>query len=385
MSPRGGTRRVVVLGAGRVGGVVARDLAGESGVEVAVVDASSAALAAVEEASAGAVAPRRADLGDPAVLREVTEGAELVVGALPGPVGFETLRRLVEARRDVVDVSFFEEDPFRLDAPARERGSTVVVDAGLAPGLSNLLLGRATAELDETRRFECLVGGLPADREAPFGYRAPFSPVDVLAEYTRPARIRRDGEEVTLPALSEVERVEVDGVGVLEAFLTDGLRTLLRTVDTPTLIEKTLRYPGHAAAMRGLREAGFFDARVVDPPGVRPLDVTVRLLEEAWRFGEGEADLTVLRAEIRGSRDGEPVRRVWTLLDRFDGTTGTLSMARTTGFTCAAVARLALAGRIGGPGVVTPEEIGEGRDAFDSVVDDLRDRGVALRREAGGA
>ncbi|HSR42185.1 MAG TPA: saccharopine dehydrogenase C-terminal domain-containing protein [Longimicrobiales bacterium] len=377
---------VTVLGAGRVGATIAGDLARDEAFRVRAVDADDAALARLEGAGRAAVEGIVADLADPEAVDRAVADADLVVGAVPGYLGYRTLERVVEAGMDVVDISFFEEDPFDLDALARERGATAVVDAGLAPGLSNLVLGRLLEEWDAVERFHCRVGGLPADRSAPFEYRAPFSPVDVLEEYLRPARIRRDGRDVTRPALSEVEAVEVPEVGSLEAFLTDGLRTLLRTTDVPTMTEKTLRYPGHAAAMRSLREAGFFSREPVSWEGVeggeggavRPLDLTARLLTDAWRMEEDTEDLVVLGIDAEGARDGERVRRSYRLLDRYDPETGTTAMARTTGYTCTAFVRLVARGLFRRPGIHPPEIPGREEACFDFVLGELAARGVEL-------
>src|SRR5690606_30769824 len=188
----------------------------------------------------------------------------------------------------------FDRDPFELDALAQEKGVVAVVDCGVAPGCSNLILGRMESLLDETTRFACYVGGLPVERRWPFEYRAPFSPIDVIEEYTRPARFRRDGSVVTMPALSEVERMDVPGVGTLEAFNTDGLRTLLTTSQVPDMVEKTMRYPGHASLMEVLRETGFFrrDYTMIGGVAVRPLELSAKLLFQAWEFAPGEEDLT---------------------------------------------------------------------------------------------
>ncbi len=373
---------VTVLGAGRVGATIAGDLARDEGFRVRAVDADEVALARLEGAGRAAVEGIVADLADPEAVDRAVADADLVVGAVPGFLGFRTLERVAEAGRDVVDISFFAEDPFDLDALARERGVTAVVDAGLAPGLTNLVAGRLLEEWDAVETFHCRVGGLPADRSAPFEYRAPFSPVDVLEEYVRPARIRRDGRDVTRPPLSEVEPVEVPGVGTLEAFLTDGLRTLLRTTDVPTMTEKTLRYPGHAAAMRSLREAGFFSRDPVDLDGasVAPLELTARLLTEAWRMEEDTEDLVVLEIDAEGTLDGEPVRRSYRLLDRYDPGTGTTAMARTTGYTCTAFVRLVARGLFRRPGIHPPEIPGRDAACFDFVLGELAARGLEITR-----
>lgn len=376
-------KKIVVLGAGRVGGAIVRDLAATGEFEVTAADASAEALARLD--GMPNVVTAQADLSDPATLGRVLADQELVVGAVPGFMGFETVRRALEVGIPVVDISFFPEDPFELDALAREKGLTALVDCGVAPGCSNLILGRLEAELDSTERFVCLVGGLPVERRWPYEYKAPFSPIDVIEEYTRPARFRRDGKDVTLPALTEVELVDFPGLGTLEAFNTDGLRTLLRTCRTPSMVEKTLRYPGHAERMRMLRETGFFDADPVDAGGVRvrPIDVAARLLFDAWMLGPGEHDLTAMRVEVEGTADGRPVRHVYTLLDRYDERTGIHSMARTTGYTCTAMVRMVARGMFREPGVHPPEIVGRDRACFDFIMEELAARGVVIQHEVG--
>lgn len=379
-------RNVVVLGAGRVGAAMARDLARDAGLEVTAADASPEALRRLREAvegDGGAVRTLPLDLGDARSLAAALEGQALVVGAVPGPMGFATLRSVLEHGVDVVDISFFEEDAFELDDLARRRGRVAIVDAGVAPGLSNLILGHHEARLPETTRFECLVGGVPAAPEPPWEYRAPFSPIDVIAEYTRPARLRRGGRAVTLPALSELERVELEGVGSMEAFNTDGLRTLLRTSEVPELVEKTLRWPGHADRIRVLRDSGFFADEPVDVDGqpVVPLDLSSRLLFDAWRYRPGEPDLTVMRVEVEGRDEDGPVRHRYHLLDRHDAATGVSSMARTTGYTATALARLVLDGGYREPGISPPERVAAAPEALATVLARLGERGVAVRHE----
>ena len=319
--------RVLVLGAGRVGSAIVRDLAAEDGWRVTAVDRDEGALAALGVVDG--VTTRAADLADVETVSELAREHELVVSAVPGPMGFRTLETVIDAGVDVVDIAFFEEDPLPLDELARARGVRAVVDCGIAPGCSNLILGWSEATFDRVDRFACMVGGLPAIRRLPWEYAAVFSPIDVLAEYTRPARLRDGGRDVERPALSGVELVEIDGVGTMEAFETDGLRTLLVNSTVPDMVEKTMRYPGHAERIRLLRDAGFLGEEPVDVGGlqVRPIDLTAALLFPAWRLGEGEEDLTAMRVEVDAVRDGTPVRRRWELLDRYDRDTGTTSMA----------------------------------------------------------
>lgn len=368
--------KIAVLGVGRVGRAIVRDLAADGAFSVIAADVAAESLRQVE--GVRHVTPVRADLAQGEEIDRVIADADLVVGAVAGHMGYATLERVLRAGKNVVDISFFDADPFDLDELARAHGVTAIIDCGVAPGCSNLILGRMESVLDETTRFACYVGGLPVERRWPFEYRAPFSPIDVIEEYTRPARFRRDGSAVTMPALSEVERIDVPGVGTLEAFNTDGLRTLLTTSRVPDMVEKTMRYPGHAALMEVLRETGFFrrDYTMIGGVAVRPLELSAKLLFQAWEFAPGEEDLTAMVVHVDGVRDGRRVRHALTMLDRYDAATSTSSMARTTGYTCTAAVRLLAAGLYRRPGISPPEYLGREERCYEFIMGDLAERGV---------
>ncbi len=366
-------KKITVLGAGMVGSAIAKDLGRQYSVTAA--DNSRERLEHLK--SQAAIQILTADLSKPEEVRTAASGADLVIGALPGFMGFETLKTVIEAGNNVVDISFFGEDPFLLDASARKHGVTAVVDFGVAPGMSNLILGFWNTRM-RVESFECLVGGLPVERTWPFQYKAPFSPVDVLEEYTRPARLVENGIVVKRPALSESEFVEFDGIGTLEAFNTDGLRTLIETMKIPFMKEKTLRYPGHIDAIRILRESGFLDKEPVSVHGkeIRPVDLASQLLFPKWKLREDEAEFTVMRIVIRGREKNESKEIVYSLFDRFDAETSISSKARTTGYACTAAARLVLEGKLNQKGIIPPERIGENPECFHQVMRDLSERGV---------
>lgn len=373
--------KIVVLGGGRVGSAIARDLAKDRDFEVTVADTSEAALGRF--ADEPRLRTLRADLADAAEVGRAVEGQDLVVGAVPGFMGFATVKAVLEHGKDIVDISFFDDDPFKLDALARERGRIALVDCGVAPGSSNLILGHALATFDRIDSFVCYVGGLPTVRTWPFEYKSVFSPIDVIEEYTRPARFVRNGQRVTMPALTEVEPIDFPGVGTLEAFNTDGLRTLL-ALDIPSMVEKTLRYPGHVEKMRMLRETGFFGQEPVEVGGgsIRPLDLTARLLFSAWQLGPEEEDFTVLRVTVEGEKGGRRERRTWDLLDRYDRAARTTSMARTTGYTCTAMVRLLAEGLYTRKGISPPEHVGRDAACYEFVLRELAARNVRFQETA---
>lgn len=369
-------RTVAVLGSGLVGSLIARDLAADPGLRVVAADRSAEALATL--ASIPNLETATADLRDAADVARVVAGADVVVGAVPGFMGTALLRTLIGLRKPIVDISFSPEDPFDLDAAAREAGVPVVVDAGVSPGLSNLAAGRAMAMLVRVDALRIFVGGLPFPRTKPWEYRIVFSATDVIEEYTRPARVVEGGRIVVKPALSEPELLEIPGVGSLEGFLTDGLRTVLRTVPAGTMFEKTLRYPGHREAVAVLRDTGLLSSEPVDVGGARisPRAMTEAMLFRSWKRPAGEREFTVLRVIAEGLEPSGPTRLVYELFDETDAATGATSMARTTGFPCALLARLVAEGRVATPGVLPLETLGRDEGLWRSLVAGLASRGI---------
>lgn len=366
-------KKIIVLGAGLVGGVMALDLAKDH--DVTAADRSEEALGRLRRK--GKVNTVQADLSNPAAIKELVADYDLVVGALPGFMGYEALRAVLEAGNNVVDISFFPEDPFGLDDLAKAQGLTAVVDCGVAPGMGNIILGHHHAR-EPVKRFRCLVGGLPQVRQWPWEYKAVFSPVDVIEEYVRPARYVEGGRLVVRPALSDPELIDFEGVGTLEAFNTDGLRSLIKTMpDVPDMIEKTLRYPGSIEYLRVLRESGFFSEEEIEINGtrIRPVDFTARLLFPLWKLKDREGDFTLMRVEV----ETETKKWQYDLLDHYDAETDTISMARTTGYTCTAVANLVLSGRFDQKGICPPEFVGREEGCFDFVMDYLNARKVHYR------
>jgi saccharopine dehydrogenase-like NADP-dependent oxidoreductase len=301
-----------------------------------------------------------------------------VISAVPGCLGLQTMIQIIKGGKNLVDISFLPEDVMHLDSLAKEKNVTVVMDCGVAPGMPNYFVGyhNERMNLDE---IEYMVGGLPKIRTLPFEYKAPFSPCDVIEEYTRPARYVQNGHLAVKPAMSDCEYVHFDSIGTLEAFNTDGLRSLIYTMkQIPFMKEKTLRYPGHIQLIKALKDSGFLDKEALIMNGLKiiPFDFTSQVLFNAWKLGNEEHEFTVMRVILRGTENGERKEIVYELYDEYDSTENISSMARTTGFTATATAEMILSGLFSETGVFPPELVGKDPGCFKFVLRYLQERNI---------
>jgi len=367
--------KIAVIGAGMVGSAIAQDLF-NMGYDVTVIDINIKKLEVLWERCTFKTI--LADiLGNTA---ELLSTFDFVVSAVPGWMGYKTLKAIIDTGISCVDISFFpEEIEESLKISAREKGLRVVVDCGVAPGLHNIILGHYSKHMD-IFRYECLVGGLPKERKYPFQYKAPFSPIDVIEEYTRPARYVEDGRLVIKDALSESEMVNFSyNIGTLESFNTDGLRSLINTMDIPNMKEKTLRYPGHIDLIKALKAAGFFDndncigwgSAIVKNNTMTARDFTNRILFKDWKLGEEEEEFTIMRMTICTI----DTRITIEIYDEYNKETKTSSMARTTGYTATGMADFILKDKLDSPGLYYPEQVPE---SFHSIKKHLNARGIFL-------
>ena len=367
---------VIVLGAGMVGGAIAIDMAKSH--NVTLTDLSQNVLDRVKQ-KCDSLNTQQVDVTNKEALQSIIKQHDLVICAVPGFLGFETLKSIIEAEMNVVDISFFPENSLELDALAKEKNITAIVDCGVAPGMDNLILGYYNGKMKITD-FTCLVGGLPKIKKWPFCYKAPFSPVDVIEEYTRPARYVEHGKEVVREPLTDCENIDFDKIGTLESFNSDGLRSIIYTMPhIPNMKEKTLRYPGHVEYIKVLKESGFFNTEKIEVKGnmVSPVDFTSKILFNEWKLGETEEELTVMRIKIKGENANGQIEEVnYDLYDEYCTETQTSSMARTTGYTATAAANLFLDGLFSEKGIFPPELVGKHETCFDYFLKYLEERNI---------
>jgi lysine 6-dehydrogenase len=369
--------RIIVAGAGLIGRTLALDLAKK--YEVTSVDIKPEKLRMIRSSK---VRKLQADFDNRADFLKLLHEADLVVGALPGSFGITRIADVISSGTNTIDISFCPENPLKFNDLAIKKNVIALVDCGTAPGLTNMILGYHNS-FSEVKSFKSFVGGLPFKREQPYEYKAPFSPMDVIGEYMRPVRMIEKGKLLTRPSMSEPEFINIPEVGTLEAFYTDGLRTLLYTMKVPFMSEKTLRYPGHADKIRLLKETGLFSDQEITVKGekIKPVDFTTSLLFPMWELKEEDEDFIALRVIIEAKESNVMKQYTYNLFVPYDKKTKTHAMARTTSAVCAAVVNLVADKKYTKTGVNAPEYVGSDKANFEFVINFLRERGIDVKRE----
>lgn len=373
-------KKILILGSGLIGKPIALDLANDQDKKVAIADINKSKLDSINHPD---IKKLQVDLRDNNELAALLSDYELVVNAVPGHMGFETLKSCIEAGKDVVDIAFYPEDVFLLSALANEKGVRVICDMGVAPGMSNLLTGYATSKMSHVSKVDIFVGGLPKQRVLPWEYKAVFSPADVIEEYMRPARLVEKGQIVEKPAMTEIELLNFDKVGTLEAFNSDGLRSLLFTVKADNMREKTLRYPGYIEKIKLLAGNGFLNQEKIQVGDqiISPLALTSQLLFNQWKLAPDEIDLTVMRIVVEGQVSERLTRYSFDLYDEFDPLTQIHSMARTTGYAATMAVRLLCSELCKETGIIVPEFLGKNESIVNFMLDGLKVRNVLYKEK----
>lgn len=348
---------IIVIGAGRMGRVIAEDLSRNK--EVLVVDTDPSSL--------GKLKGTRTFSGN---YRDIPglDKAELVVTALPSEVAYDVVKFVLGKGRNVVDISFTDYDPFELDELARANHCMYLPHAGFAPGLSNILAGKLHYG-HGSRDIEILVAGLQDKPMPPMGYIPTFNASSVIDEYTRPARFMDKGSIREAHPLETIGTMVLEGFGKLESFYSDGLSTILNTFREGSIVEKTLRYPGHMGMMKFLNEMGYFSSDRIGNCSAREIS------DELFRRTVRDVpDISILKVRPLDGKGPE-----FSIMDHYDSGKGISSMGRMTGFSAAAMATAVLESKIHGTGTFPAEWIGKDDTAFSFVMEYLKEHSVDLR------
>lgn len=377
--------KIAVLGAGLMGMQAAGDLIRSERVErvyLADMDKGKAEKFK-QKTGSGKLEAVYLDANDDESLKSVISKADVVINALFYTFNVKVAETALKCGVHAVDlgghIGGATDAVLDLHEQAQEKGVTLIPDLGVAPGMINILSGYGAGKLDRVSDIKILVGGIPVNPEPPLEYNHVFSLEGVFDHYTDPSHVLRNGELLEVPSLSEIEHVEFEGFGELEAFHTSGgTSTLTDTFsDINNLEYKTLRYKGHAEKFKVLVDLGFTDRTktvIVGGHAVKPRDVLREVLTPITELGDKE-DAVVLRVTVTGIKDDEEMMYTYNMVTKKDGRSGVTAMARATAYTISTVAQMIGSGEIEKRGSYPPELIVPG----ETYIQEMAKRGVEIK------
>ena len=373
--------KLLSVGCGYIGSVLAEEIAHSLDFEKLIIcDSTKEKIEETAERLGEKIFPLQMDISDYSSLSEIIDDVDMVIGLSPGKLGFNVMRACVEKKKNLVDLSFMAEDPFFFHKAASEGGTIIVPDCGVAPGLSNILIGKSASELDEVEDALTYVGGLPQKPTPPLDYKVTWCVEDLFEEYTRKAKIVRNGRTVEVDALEGLEEIEFEGLGKFEAFFTDGVRTLHHTIKANNMWEKTIRYQGHAEKIKLIKELGLLKKEPITSIDMSPWEFMRKFWEENLSFFE-EKDLVLMRIKVDGRKDSTKTLHTYEVIDYFDEKRKITAMGRTTAYTAFAVIKLMVEDRIDKKGVIPPEILGMNRELTEEIENILKEKNLKIKEK----
>lgn len=375
--------KILVLGSGMQGRACAFDLLKNPALrELTIADASPKSLASAKNFLRSRK-PRfvRLDVSNPSLVRILAEGCDVVVSCVPYFFNLALAKAAIAARAHFVDLggnTDISRKELALHSQAKRAGVTILPDVGLGPGMTTTLAVHGMEQLDSTDEVLIRDGGLPQKPVPPMNYMLTFSEHGLINEYVEAATALRDYRLVKVAGLSEIETIEVPGLGRMEAaHAAGGLSTLAHTYagKVRTMDCKLIRYPGHCAVINAMNAMGFFSQKKISV-GERllaPRELSATLFRKHF-LRPGDEDMVVIHTTVRGMKNGRRARVVYDLIDRYDRRHKMTAMMRTTGFPASIVAQMLAAKVIDKPGAY-PVETGIPAGPFISAA---RKRGFDL-------
>lgn len=348
---------IIVLGCGMIGSIVAKELSAKN--DVVVVDKRK-----IEDSTL-----KKFLTGDIFDFPDIIAKADVIVSTLPGNVSYKIISKILRKGKKVIDVSYMPENAMNLNEMATKEKALLIPDAGYAPGLTNMISAYFYKKY-KPESIEIYVGGLPQKKVPPLDYTLTWSLSGLIDEYNRPARIVRNKKIVSVDPLEHIERKNVPEIGKLEAFYSDGLRTLLDTLKDVNMFEKTYRYPGHLQKIKFLRDMGYFSETAIN--GCSPRSISEQLFENNLKMKID--DLSILEVRALGDTKKE-VRYI----DYFDKQRNITSMSKMTGFPAVVLTELLIDNKIDGFGVKPPEYFGFDEPIFNEIMNRLKNRGLNIQ------
>ena len=394
---------VLQLGYGMQGKASLKDILENKLVsKVMVADISDEIWSLPEKINDARVVPVKLNMKDEHSVFELMKESDVIIELLPGEYALPAAKLAAEAGVSIVSAMYLfnpgeqnetkrklqREEISRLNETAKSKGITILEEFGMDPGIDLVLGAKAVKEFDEVKVFHSYGAGFPELNASynPIRYKFTWSVIGVMRSYLRPARIIKNGRVFEIPAESMFDE---DNMHFIKLSEFDSKLECFANGDSVTFseifgLDKTIssmgryicRWPGTGAFWSVMAKSGFLsNVPIMTPNGeITPDSFCANLFggQEQFRYSEDERDVALIRSDVRGYRDGEPLRVVLQIIDSRDLRSGLTAMQRTVGFPMSIGAQMILDGRISQRGIVNPVSV-----PFAPFIEELEKRGIA--------
>ena len=348
--------KFLVLGAGMMGRAIAYDIVQSKGKDsLTVIDANPDACQSLKNWLD--IEVHNLDVNSPEVDQHIKNSSS-VICALPYGFNLGFMKKAIDSGAHFCDLGGNDDivqSQLDLDSQAKDAGVLCVPDCGLAPGMANVLGAHLASQFDSVDELTIRVGGLPQNPMPPLNYQLVFSVGGLINEYKEKCKVLRDGQIAHVDPMMEVEELEFEGIGKLEAFTTSGGAAWLPEIFQGKMKKmdyKTIRYRGHAIIFRSILELGLADEYEI-APGISIRDVLEGQIVK--NLSGNDEDLVLVRVTASGQIGEVQTVKNMDIVDYFDRENNITAMMRTTSFPTSIIAQMVLDGDIAERGVKTPE------------------------------
>jgi lysine 6-dehydrogenase len=318
-------------------------------------------------------------------LADPQRGYDVAGVALLNPLNVHAIWGAIDAGVSVVELSEPDDEEIEeINREAIKARVAIIPGCGVEPGLTDVLAADGMDMLDRVEAVDIWCGGIPEEPKPPLDYKIVFGG-PYLPLWPGKVKVIADGEVRYVDRYTLGDPVSFEGIDrPLECFY-DGFPETLHLVEkfdgVKRCTEVTVRYEGYCEKVNFLDGCGLLSREPVEFKGgeIVPFEAFSRIIHPKVRLEPGERDITVLRVRVQGEENGEETVYNYEMVDRYDDEKGITSMAKTTSYTAAIVARMLGRGEITEKGYVPPVKVLRGGKLAELLAQ-LEERGVTITK-----
>ena len=317
---------------------------------------------------------KKIDLNNKNELVSILKDYDIMLSAVPYPFNPMLTKVAIESNISMVDLGGHTKNVIKqlsYHNLAKEKNISIVPDCGMGPGMNITMALLTMEQFDKPEELLIWDGGLPQNPKPPWNYSLFFNIQGLTNEYDGNATFIRNGKIEEVKCFEDIEELEFDDIGILEAAVTSGgLSTMPWTFEgnLKRLENKTLRYKGHWDQMKSFRELGLFNEEKINfkKSNFSPREFYHSLLEPKLGYDD-RLDICLMRVDGYGLKNNRKTGVRYEVIEKYDDKTTFMAMEKWTGWHASIVMQKIMDGTIK-PGAYAIEKALTGHDFYNEII-----------------